>query len=66
MFARNFFNSSSYNQTRQGTKMKQELKKLQNDLTKELLTDEKFIEATLQAMKDMKLEIEKPARVAMS
>ena len=46
--------------------MKQELKKLQNDLTKELLTDEKFIEATLQAMKDMKLEIEKPARVAMS
>ena len=46
--------------------MNQELKKLQREIAKQLLTDEQFIEATLQAMKDMKLEIEKPTCVAVS
>ena len=46
--------------------MNQELKKLQRKIAEELLTDEKFIEATLQAMKDMKVHTQKPARVAMS
>ena len=46
--------------------MKTELKKLQRELAKELLTDEKFIEATLQAIKDMKIEIPRPARIAVS
>ena len=45
--------------------MKTELKKLQREVAKELLTDEKFIEATLQAIKDMKIETEKPLRVAV-
>ena len=39
--------------------METELKKLQKEVAKELLTDEKFIEATLQAFKDMRIEIEK-------
>ena len=65
-FARNFRNSSSYNQTRERTEMKIELKKLQREVAKELLTDEKFIEATLQAIKDIKIEIDKPVRIAMS
>ena len=46
--------------------MKTELKELQRELAKELITDEKFIEATLQAIKDMKIEIEKPTRIAIS
>lgn len=46
--------------------MKRELKELQRELAKELLTDEKFIEATLQANKDMKIEIPRPARIAVS
>ena len=46
--------------------MKIGLKELQQEVAKELLTDEKFIEATLEAIKDMKIEIEKPARVAVS
>ena len=46
--------------------MNQELKKLQKEIAEQLLTDEQFIEATLQAMKDMKIHIQKPARVAMS
>tara|TARA_B100000029_G_scaffold26778_1_gene26342 strand:+ start:87 stop:227 length:141 start_codon:yes stop_codon:yes gene_type:complete len=45
--------------------METELKKLQKEIAKELLADEKFIEATLQAFKDMKIEIEKPIRVAV-
>ena len=45
--------------------METELKKLQIEVAKELLTDEKFIEATLQAFKDMKIEIEKPICVAV-
>ena len=65
-FARNFRNSSSYNQTRERTEMKTELKELQRELAKELLTDEKFIEAALQAIKDMKIKIDKPTRIAMS
>ena len=65
-FARNFANSSSYNQTLERKEMKTELKKLQREVAKELLTDEKFIEATLQAIKDMKIEIDKPVRVAVS
>ena len=64
-FARNFCNCTSYNQTIQRTKMETELKKLQIDVAKELLTDEKFIEATLQAFKDMRIEIEKPFRIAV-
>ena len=46
--------------------MNTELKKLQREVAEELLTEEKFIEATLEAIKDMKIEIEKPARVAVS
>ena len=46
--------------------MKRELKELQRELAKELLTDEKFIEATLQAIKDMKIEIPRPVHVAVS
>ena len=46
--------------------METELKKLQKEIAKELLADEKFIEATLQAVKDMKVHTQKPARVAMS
>ena len=65
-FARNFANSSSYNQTLERKEMKTELKKLQREVAKELLTDEKFIEATLEAIKDMKIEIEKPTRIAIS
>ena len=65
-FERNFANSSSYNQTIERTEMKTELKELQREVAKDLLTDEKFIEATLQAIKDMKIEIDKPTRIAMS
>ena len=46
--------------------MKTELKELQREVAKELLTDEKFIEAALQAIKDMKIEIEEPTRIAIS
>ena len=46
--------------------METELKNLQREVAKELLTDEKFIEASLEAIKDMKIEIENSARVAMS
>ena len=46
--------------------MNQELKKLQREIARELLTDEKFIEATLQAIKDIKIEIDEPVRVAVS
>ena len=46
--------------------MKIELKEFQREIARELLTDEKFIEATLQAIKDMKIEIDKPVRIAMS
>ena len=45
--------------------METELKNLQREVAKELLTDEKFIEASLEAIKDMKIEIEKPIRVAV-
>ena len=46
--------------------MKIELKELQREIARELLNDEKFIEATLQAIKDMKIEIDEPVRVAVS
>ena len=46
--------------------MKTELKELQREVAKELLTDEKFIEATLQAIKDMKIEIQRPVHIAIS
>ena len=46
--------------------MKTELKELKREVAKELLTDEKFIEATLQALKDMKIEIDNSVRVAVS
>ena len=45
--------------------METELKNLQREIAEELLTDEKFIEATLQAFKDMRIEIEKPIRIAV-
>ena len=64
-FARNFRNSSSYNQTIERTDMKRELKRLQKELEKELLTDEKFIEAALQAIKDLKTETQRPNQIAL-
>ena len=37
--------------------MKTELKELQREIAIELLTDDKFIEAALQAIKDLKTEL---------
>ena len=38
---------------------KLELKELQKEIARELMTDEKFIEATLQAIKDLKTKLPK-------
>tara|TARA_B100001029_G_scaffold74407_1_gene60768 strand:+ start:1105 stop:1245 length:141 start_codon:yes stop_codon:yes gene_type:complete len=45
--------------------MKTELKELQKEIARELMTDETFIEATLQAIKDLKTEKQRPINIAL-
>ena len=44
---------------------KLELQELQKEIARELMTDEKFIEATLQAIKDLKTEKQRPINIAL-